>query len=49
MKSMIAMMNAKKFYEAHTLVHQREAMQEKLSQDISLTAYQKLVKGLTRV
>ena len=46
MKSMIAMMNAKKFYEATQLVHHREAMQEKLSADISLPAYQKLVSTI---
>ena len=43
MKSMIAMMNAMKVYKAAELVHNRENIQEKLSQDISLPAYQKLV------
>ena len=43
MKNLIARMNAMKFYKTTELVHNREAMQEKLSQDISLPAYQKLI------
>ena len=43
MKSMITMMNAMKFYKNTDLVHEREHVQKKLSQDMSLPAYQKLV------
>ena len=43
MKSMIAMMNAMKVYKANDLIHNREEMQEKLSKDISVPAYQKLI------
>ena len=46
MKNMIAMMNAMKVYKADQLIHNRDAMQEKLSQDISLPAYQKLVEKI---
>ena len=46
MKNMIVMMNAKKFYEATQLIHDREAMQKKLSADISLPAYEKLVSTI---
>ena len=43
MKNLIAKMNAMKFYKTTELVNDREAMQEKLSQDISLPAYRKMV------
>ena len=40
---MIAMMNAMKVYKAAELVADRENMQEKLSKDINVPAYQKMV------
>ena len=43
MKNLIAMMNAMKVYKTNELVHHRENVQEKLSADISLPAYQKLM------
>ena len=43
MKNLIARMNAMKVYKTTELVNDREAMQEKLSQDISLPAYRKMV------
>ena len=43
MKSMIAMMNAMKVYKTNELIHNGEKIQEKLSQDISLPAYRKLM------
>ena len=43
MKTMIAMMNAMKFYNTTELVNDRDAMQKKLSQDIDAPAYEKLV------
>ena len=43
MKSLIAMMNAMKFYKTTELVNDAEELQEKLSKDISVPAYQKLI------
>ena len=43
MKNMIAMMNAMKYYQNPALVHDGDAIQEKLSKDISVPAYQKLI------
>lgn len=46
MKTMIAMMNAMKFYDTTELVNDRDNMQKKLSQDINVPAYQKLVEKI---
>ena len=46
MKNLIARMNAMKFYKTTELVNDRDAMQEKLSQDISLPAYRKMVEQI---
>ena len=46
MKNMIAMMNAMKFYKTTELVNDAEAMQEKLSQDISAPAYRKMLEKI---
>ena len=46
MKNLIAMMNAMKVYKTNELVHDREAMQEKLSQDIDRPTYQKMVEKI---
>ena len=43
MKSLIAMMNAMKFYKTTELVNDAEELQEKLSQDISAPAYRKML------
>ena len=44
MKTMIAMMNAMKFYKTAELVNGN--MQEKLSQDINVPAYRKMVNKI---
>ena len=46
MKSLIAMMNAMKVYKTTELVNDAEAMQEKLSQDISPRAYRKMLEKI---
>ena len=46
MKTMIAMMNAMKFYNTTELVNDRDNMQKKLSQDIDAPAYEKLVSKI---
>ena len=43
MKNMIAMMNAMKYYQNTALVHDGDAIQEKLSQDISVPAYRQMI------
>ena len=43
MKTMIAMMNAMKVYKHTDLVNNSEALQEKLSQDISVPAYRQMI------
>ena len=46
MKNMIAMMNAMKFYKNTALVNDAQALQEKLSQDISAPAYRKMLEKI---
>ena len=43
MKSVITMMNAMKYYKHEELFHEREGMEEKLSQDMNHPAFHKLV------
>ena len=43
MKNMIAMMNAMKYYTNIALVHDSDAIQEKLSQDLNTRAYRKMI------
>ena len=43
MKNMIAMMNAMKYYKHNDLVNDSDAIQEKLSQDLSVPAYRKMI------
>ena len=43
MKNMIAMMNAMKYYTNTALVHDSDAIQEKLSQDLNPRAYRKMI------
>ena len=43
MKTMIAMMNAMRVYKDTDLVNDSEALQEKLSQDLSAPAYRKMI------
>ena len=43
MKTMIAMMNAMKYYQNTALVNDSDAIQEKLSQDISVPAYRQMI------
>lgn len=43
MKTMIAMMNAMKYYKHDKLVHDGDAVREKLSQDINVRAYRKMI------
>ena len=46
MKTMIAMMNAMKFYKHADLVNDSEALQEKLSQDLNPRAYRKMINRI---
>ena len=46
MKTMIAMMNAMKFYNTTELVNDRDNMQKKLSQDIDIPTYEKMVSKI---
>ena len=43
MKTIIAMMNAMKFYKHDELIHNSDDLQEKLSQDLSVPAYRKMI------
>ena len=43
MKTLIAMMNAMKYYKHNDLVHNSENIQEKLSQDLDPRAYRKMI------
>ena len=45
MKSLIVMMNAMKHYKHDELIHE-DGMQEKLSQDINMPAYRKLIEKI---
>ena len=46
MKTMIAMLNAMKFYKHTDLVNDSEALQEKLSQDLNPRAYRKMINRI---
>ena len=46
MKTMIAMLNAMKFYKHTDLVNDSEALQEKLSQDLNPRAYRKMMNRI---
>lgn len=46
MKNLIAMMNAMKYYKDIDLVHDSDAIQEKLSQDLTPRAYRKMVNRI---
>ena len=43
MKTLIAMMNAMKYYKHNDLVNNSENIQEKLSQDLDPRAYRKMI------
>ena len=46
MKTMIAMLNAMKFYKHTDLVNDSEALQEKLSQDLNPRSYRKMINRI---